>query len=85
MLLEWMDVALEKRIWEIVEICERENSELYKKFDYHLKRLKRNVQSDSIEDLQILEDLFVQKNLVVMMLAYRIGFGDAINTKKELL
>ncbi|ARF67001.1 hypothetical protein B7C51_03060 [Paenibacillus larvae subsp. pulvifaciens] len=84
MLMEWLDPALEKRTWEIVEICERENIDLYKKFDYHLGKLKRSVQFDSIDDLQILEDLFIQKNLVVK-LAYRIGFDDALKIKRELL
>jgi hypothetical protein len=40
-MMEWLEPSIEKRSWEVVEICESENEELYEKFSRNIKILKK--------------------------------------------
>ncbi|MBX4149491.1 hypothetical protein [Paenibacillus lautus] len=83
MLLEWIEPAKEKRIWEVVRMCEDEHKEYYDQFNEALNRLRKHVPIHAMDDLNRLEDLFLQKNSSLNT-AYNYGFGDALKLSKEL-
>ncbi|CAM3706597.1 MULTISPECIES: hypothetical protein [Paenibacillus] len=83
MLIEWLEPAKEKRIWEVVEQCEEENKEYYDRFNRILCKLKKHVPLYMVDDLNKLEDIFLQKNSSLRT-AYNCGFQDGLKISKEL-
>lgn len=83
MLAEWIEPAKEKRLWEIVKICEEENNEFYDQFNETLCRLKKYVPLHVVDDLNRLEDIFLQKNSSLRK-AYNLGFDDGLMLTKEI-
>lgn len=83
MLIEWIEPAKEKRIWEVVKICEEEHKEYYDQFNESLIKLKKYVPLHVMEDLNKLEDVFFQKNSSLKE-AYNYGFEDALKLSKEI-
>ncbi|MFB0841740.1 MULTISPECIES: hypothetical protein [Paenibacillus] len=77
MLMEWLEPAIEKRTWEVLEICEDENKELISIFTQKINELKNKMPASISKELNELEEIFIQKNLVVRT-AYRIGFEDGV-------
>ncbi|KKO51945.1 hypothetical protein [Paenibacillus sp. DMB20] len=83
MLIEWIEPAKEKRVWEVVRICEDENKEFYDQFYEALNKLRKHVPYHVMEDLNKLEDVFLQKNSSLYT-AYNYGFKDALKLSKEI-
>ncbi|KZS48136.1 hypothetical protein AWU65_20485 [Paenibacillus glucanolyticus] len=83
MLIEWIEPAKERRIWEVVEHCEEEHKEYYDRFNVVLNKLKKHVPLHMVDDLNMLEDIFLQKNSSLYT-AYNFGFEDALKLIKEL-
>ncbi|MEK3776592.1 hypothetical protein MHB43_20135 [Paenibacillus sp. FSL H8-0317] len=83
MLKGWLEPAIEKRLWEVVTICEDENKELYDDFNVTLNRLKKYIPLELIDDLNKLEDIFLQKGSSIKT-AYRTGFDDGLTLAQEL-
>lgn len=77
MLMEWLEPAIEKRTWEVLELCEDENKELISIFTKKINELKNKMPASVSKELNELEEIFIQKNLVVRT-AYRIGFEDGV-------
>jgi hypothetical protein len=83
MLKEWLEPAIEKRVWEVVELCEEENKWLYDEFSITLNKLKKHIPLELIDDLNKMEDIFLQKGSAVKT-AYEAGFNDAFKLNKEM-
>lgn len=82
MLTDWLALAVEKRTWEVVKICEDDNQSLFDELNIVLDRVKNNNSTNRIDEVREIEELFVRKNLIVQK-AYRIGFRDALDLNKD--
>lgn len=83
MLKEYLEQAIEKRVWEVVSICEEENKNLYDEFAVTLNKLKKHVPLELIDDLNKMEDIFLQKGSAVKT-SYEAGFNDGLKLNKEI-
>jgi hypothetical protein len=78
MLMEWLEPSIEKKINEVISICEIENEDVYKDFSNTLSHIRQNTPAFLMEDLLKLEEYFVRRFLVADT-AYRIGFRDGVD------
>ncbi|MNW59551.1 hypothetical protein D3C74_374720 [compost metagenome] len=80
--------ALEKRTWEVVAICEEKSEDTHNHLLETIKKIKNQAPLELINDLNVIEDLFIQKNTETILLAYQMGIEDykkLISTLKGLL
>lgn len=73
---EWVEEILEKRSWEVVECCERDNEQAYNAFICELQKLKSFIPNNCISAL---ENLFISK-----FYGYRVAYKAGANDRKEL-
>ncbi|GIO36863.1 hypothetical protein J41TS12_17240 [Paenibacillus antibioticophila] len=79
MMHDILEQALERRTWEVVALCEEKNDETYKSLVAVLKKLRNHVPLELIDELNSIEDLFVQKNTDVVIMAHQMGINDYRN------
>lgn len=84
MISDLLEPALEKRAWEVVQICEDTNKEVFKNFELIIKRLRKYAPIELMNDINAVEDLFIQKHTSMVLQAHKIGFDDCSALNREL-
>lgn len=73
---EWAEQIIEKKAWEVVDSCEKDNEIIYKEFIAELHKLKSFIPE---ERFCMLEDLFVQK-----FYGFRVAFRTGVDTGRGI-
>lgn len=82
MLDEALNIILEGRINEALKVCEELNKEILEKFNFALEKIKITYPG-ATNDLHVLEDIFIQKHTNIIKEAYRLGYSDSKQIRRE--
>jgi hypothetical protein len=83
MLMEWLNPAIEKKSWEVVEICERENEAAHLEFADIINYIKTVVPETDAEKICCLERLYYEKSESIRR-GYKMGIEQGIQIIRGL-
>ncbi|MCC3381871.1 hypothetical protein ACFQ5D_03065 [Paenibacillus farraposensis] len=79
MIETWIEPAIEKRVQEVIGLCEEQTFQLNEEFNEILKKLKEVLPNNSRALILKLEDALIQNSINYADKCYRFGFEDALN------
>lgn len=79
--MDWLEPAINERVKRVISESEERNKTDYESFANILCRLKRRLDNSQHELLNELENLYIDKSLLLED-CYRSGFEDGLNLVK---